>query len=967
MSVSCGSTRDLLVFSVTSAELAQPGKASEELCPVRTGVHSKRVVSADSAEEEPILVTCDPLDRSVRLYNTDTGACMHVRRYNTSTPIAVAISPNGSTVLVSLVRSVLVLRVLVNSMAIRQELSLTNITFMKFSHGGQLVAFIQGSDVLIYVAATMKPLHILTSVCECPQGVQWGPDDDILVILGTNGYMSKWLLRAGGIDLIESHVSDAVDYMTAIVDELGHTAVSGSARNLVSGGGDVVLSFNCTRARPVHRLCGAYGFGSVVHPEEIVVALASGGSASVIELAYGGAQNVAEKGDGDDLALAGRQSDAAGAMQGKRLSAVSRNVLLAAQRAALSTPGSTSVHINLDLGGNRNSTGLSLGSKGMHDGGDNSSLTTSIGNMSSTSGGGGGVGVGDSLVTRQYEHTRANGGHSSSSGGGKGGDKQTGGGDGTPSLYGDSTSSTMSHIRSLYQSMTVDPLRRLQTHITLRLLSAESGNGKAGASKLPQKQELEWLTARPTEHPSVRPGIDELHPTSMNISGVGAHAHGMDVLSMASAQWMSASKDSQGRPIPSRSSLLWGLPFVSPLSVSEARILDTLSPMIRKQIHYHPSLKMAILRVGVVPLLIAGTPTGAIHVYPWPLSLLPANSTQIQPVATLQLHACAILYLRASQKRGLIVSVGVDGSIMTTSLGFLVTKLSHSILDLNAALLHDKANITKISPQETSSSLSSSSATTSENGTAPLSQRRKSLLATSSQLPTFLSLSPGLTYLCHALRDRVRVAAASSAEDQADAQGGGSGAGDLGGDTKVHGQYNDGLKTKLSQLGIAGQLNKLANQQQAAYLSKYTDSNASKTKASLNVPAAGIAVSQEHLQMAVLARLLAPPFSLFRFPRLSSRAALTKAMSNTQLTLLASEEAEVSRRCADAMAAIGSRRTDSADFNFVYIDYGEAVTVRHHYPRHNSSPFHPFFIQIFLYLRSSYYHLPNFLRLTCTM
>jgi hypothetical protein len=614
------------------------------------------------------------------------------------------------------------------------SLSLSNVTALKYSHSGHMLAAAAGRRLWVLASDSLQTLWALGPTPELVTALAWSPDDAMLTAVGAAGMVAKWLFRpGGGVDLLELHSGDGdVGYSSAAVDAHGRVAVAGCGRPLISAHGALVLRWGPTAALPAAgRLAAAAAAGSaaaVPTPDEAEAAALSGCGASAaaafgpfsgnVPLAPGSAG--AEPGPEPD----GSASTTAVSAVAVAAGPVNDKLSMHKGQAALSASGMAVLRHAARVAG---VPVPGAGGDAADAAGASADGTAGTGTGGNSEGSLGGVAAGTSADGRRGSfsgHEALTSGSSSSGGGGLSNDSEAA--EAALGYLGASAQPVewmASHSRVLTKRAPAAALSRIDvsTLPTVALPGTSSALRTAAALArtsrsvvIAYRAGLYLQPAFAAAAPGGAAGGGSAHAAAGATAAAAAvavggapdrHRGSTRRRSSAAAPFAAAAASAAtataaavastahapvagGAPsggvhasagaASAASPLSWNLPAM-PAALSPpaaAAGLALLPPVTRRLLQYAPSLKLAFTRVGAVDLLLGGSPQGDVLVFPWPAGL----AGDAAPVLTVPLLGCAVAGLHASARTGVVVAVGVDGSIGVLAPALLLTALHRSVL-----------------------------------------------------------------------------------------------------------------------------------------------------------------------------------------------------------------------------------------------------------------------------------------------
>jgi len=157
--------------------------------------HIGAITAIDVAFRKQLLVTCGE-DHAIRVWNYEKMTCENTHFF-ADQPLSVSFHPNGFSVLAGFPEKVRFMAITVNDLVTQREFPIRNCKELKFSHGGQYFACVNGNNVQIYSSYTFKNLVNLRSPGQRVVAIAWSTDDNVLVSCDMNGAMIIHTVRTG--------------------------------------------------------------------------------------------------------------------------------------------------------------------------------------------------------------------------------------------------------------------------------------------------------------------------------------------------------------------------------------------------------------------------------------------------------------------------------------------------------------------------------------------------------------------------------------------------------------------------------------------------------------------------------------------------------------------------------------------------------------------------------------------------
>lgn len=163
--------------------------------------HFNKISFMDCCVRKPLLVTCSP-DKSVKIWDYEERKLVSSLSFNEE-PFAVAFHPSGYHIAVAFTDKIQFLNLYMKSKDHRgsfREYAVKSCKFMKFSHGGDLLAVASGDvppEICIYrfYDLNTKPIYHFKGHTGTIRCLEWSPDDLCLFSCGMHGMIYKWSLK----------------------------------------------------------------------------------------------------------------------------------------------------------------------------------------------------------------------------------------------------------------------------------------------------------------------------------------------------------------------------------------------------------------------------------------------------------------------------------------------------------------------------------------------------------------------------------------------------------------------------------------------------------------------------------------------------------------------------------------------------------------------------------------------------
>ena len=202
-SVAMSPTDDKLIVLMNDSRLlsiplqsTEQTSTSEPIATLLSPHHVGVITGIDVAFRKQLLVTCGE-DRCVRVWNYDKMTC-ELSHFFQDQPLSVSFHPSGTCVLVGFPEKVRYMSITVDDLITQHEFPIRNCKELKFSHGGQYFAAVNGPNVQIYNSYTFKNITNIRSPGQGQRisGITWSTDDNVLVVCDMNGSIGQFNVRS---------------------------------------------------------------------------------------------------------------------------------------------------------------------------------------------------------------------------------------------------------------------------------------------------------------------------------------------------------------------------------------------------------------------------------------------------------------------------------------------------------------------------------------------------------------------------------------------------------------------------------------------------------------------------------------------------------------------------------------------------------------------------------------------------
>lgn len=157
--------------------------------------HIGAVTGIDVAFRKQLIVTCGE-DHSIRVWNYDKMQC-EISKFFSDQPLCVSFHPNGCVLVAGFTEKLRFLAITINDIITHREFPIRGCREVKFAHGGQYFAAVNGNNVQIYSSYTFKNIVNLRSPGQRIRAIAWSTDDNVLVSCDNNGTITLHQIRGG--------------------------------------------------------------------------------------------------------------------------------------------------------------------------------------------------------------------------------------------------------------------------------------------------------------------------------------------------------------------------------------------------------------------------------------------------------------------------------------------------------------------------------------------------------------------------------------------------------------------------------------------------------------------------------------------------------------------------------------------------------------------------------------------------
>jgi len=169
----------------------QHGKKSD--CTILAGgVHSKPITGLCMAAHRPVIVSVSQEECSLRVWNYAAQCCELLHEFSGEEPNGVAIHPLGFFLVVSFSDKLRFFQVLLSDILPYRDIAIRGVKLPCFSHGGHLVAAVQGKLVMVFDTCTLSKVATIRGLSQQVTALSFSPDDHSLTVMGDDGSLAKY-------------------------------------------------------------------------------------------------------------------------------------------------------------------------------------------------------------------------------------------------------------------------------------------------------------------------------------------------------------------------------------------------------------------------------------------------------------------------------------------------------------------------------------------------------------------------------------------------------------------------------------------------------------------------------------------------------------------------------------------------------------------------------------------------------
>lgn len=194
-------SRSIFTASMKTDKPSLMKDAMDSFTIVENPGHSDRISFMDYCVRKPLFISCSP-DKTVKVWDYEEKKLINTLSF-TEEPYAVSFHPSGYHIAVSFTEKVQLLNLYIKSKdhkGIFREYAVKNCRYLKFSHGGDLLAIASSDsqpEIYIYRFYDLNtaPIYKFKGHTGAVRCLEWAPDDLSLFSCGLQGMIYKWNLK----------------------------------------------------------------------------------------------------------------------------------------------------------------------------------------------------------------------------------------------------------------------------------------------------------------------------------------------------------------------------------------------------------------------------------------------------------------------------------------------------------------------------------------------------------------------------------------------------------------------------------------------------------------------------------------------------------------------------------------------------------------------------------------------------
>jgi WD40 repeat protein len=190
--------------------------------------HNGKVTGMDVCARKPLVVTCG-VDKTVRVWNYKDRSIELMKTYREQ-PYSVAFHPSGLHIIVGFADKLRLLNVLMDDLRVYKDLPIKQCCEVRWSHGGQYFAAVNGGLVQVYNSYTCEQINIFRGHTGKILSLYWSLDDTSIVSAGEDGAVYERRLNVA--TRAQEYVQKGCKFTSALRSEDGKIYAVGDDRVL---------------------------------------------------------------------------------------------------------------------------------------------------------------------------------------------------------------------------------------------------------------------------------------------------------------------------------------------------------------------------------------------------------------------------------------------------------------------------------------------------------------------------------------------------------------------------------------------------------------------------------------------------------------------------------------------------------------------------------------------------------------
>eukprot|EP00817_Percolomonadidae_sp_ATCC50343_P006634 CAMPEP_0117419798 /NCGR_PEP_ID=MMETSP0758-20121206/1285_1 /TAXON_ID=63605 /ORGANISM="Percolomonas cosmopolitus, Strain AE-1 (ATCC 50343)" /LENGTH=1097 /DNA_ID=CAMNT_0005201073 /DNA_START=377 /DNA_END=3670 /DNA_ORIENTATION=+ len=182
----------LFYVNVSSSDLLRDSE-SIKISYLTMPFHLKTITGIDTCIRKPFIATCS-LDGTVRVLDYHKSSLVVCQRFNTPC-YSIAIHPSGLYCVVGFADKLKFLKILGTTLVEEKFFAVRKCEEVKFCHGGQYFAAVNGTIINIYNTFTLQPIHSLRGHTGKIRSLTWRDEDTNIISVGQDGSVLEFQLK----------------------------------------------------------------------------------------------------------------------------------------------------------------------------------------------------------------------------------------------------------------------------------------------------------------------------------------------------------------------------------------------------------------------------------------------------------------------------------------------------------------------------------------------------------------------------------------------------------------------------------------------------------------------------------------------------------------------------------------------------------------------------------------------------